>query len=115
MARPQAFTGAWVAARLRSFTPLAGLHNLNRAQSCRAQHSWTRSLNLITFVLKEDIMVRRTTKSGAVWHEPPYTWEEEQELYRGMVLQPGATILHAPRPASPSEPSPGSPFPEPAE
>ena len=51
-------------------------------------------------------MVRRTGDDGAVWHEPPYTWEEEQELYRGMAMQPGATILQAPRVvAVPSEPS----------
>ena len=59
-------------------------------------------------------MVRRTGDDGGVWHEPPYTWEEEQELYRGMAMQPGATILHAPRPAPPSEPSPGSLPPAPA-
>jgi hypothetical protein len=59
-------------------------------------------------------MVRRTADNGAVWHEPPYTWEEEQELYRGMALQSGATILHAPRPGATSWPRPGSPSPAPA-
>jgi hypothetical protein len=59
-------------------------------------------------------MVRRTADNGAVWHEPPYTWEEEQALYRGMAMQPGSTILHAPRPGGSSEPSSGSPPPKPA-
>ena len=53
-------------------------------------------------------MVRRTGEDGGVWHEPPYTWEEEQALYRGMAMQPGSTILHASRVvAASSEPRPG--------
>ena len=59
-------------------------------------------------------MVRRTADNGAVWHEPPYTWEEEQEIYRGMAMQPGATILHAPPAPASSEPSPESRSPAPA-
>jgi hypothetical protein len=40
-------------------------------------------------------MVRRVSKQGGIWHEPPYTEEESFELYRAMSYQGGgATILH---------------------
>jgi hypothetical protein len=43
-------------------------------------------------------MVKIMTDDGKSWfHEPPYTWEEEQAIYRGMSLQSGATILHGRR------------------
>ena len=51
-------------------------------------------------------MVRRTGDDGGVWHEPPYTWEEEQDMYRRMGGGP-VTILRAPRGGASSEPSPG--------
>ena len=37
-----------------------------------------------------------------VGHEPPYTEDEELELYRRMSLQPGATIYRGPAPPQPS-------------
>jgi hypothetical protein len=38
---------------------------------------------------------------GGGWHEPPFTWEEEQELYRRMSPQPGVpmTIYRGPQKA----------------
>jgi hypothetical protein len=29
-------------------------------------------------------MVFKNCKQGGGWHEPPYSWEEEQEIYRRM-------------------------------
>lgn len=40
-------------------------------------------------------MVKRIDDKGGIYHEPPYTWEEEQELYRIMSPQPGAQYIHA--------------------
>ena len=63
----------------------------------------------------EDVMVRVRDDLGGDFHEPPYTWEEEQDMYRRMGGGP-VTILHAPRPAAAtSEPILGSPSPKPAE
>jgi hypothetical protein len=42
-------------------------------------------------------MVRRTADNGAVYFEPPYTWDEEQEMYRRVGGGP-VTVLHAPKP-----------------
>jgi hypothetical protein len=53
-------------------------------------------------------MVRRVGKDGGVWHEPPYTWDEEMDFY-GRVGGGPVAILHAPKPAaakSPKSPKP---------
>ncbi len=44
-------------------------------------------------------MVFRKCKQGGGWHEPPYTWEEEMDLYRRMSPKPGVamTIYRGPR------------------
>jgi hypothetical protein len=53
-------------------------------------------------------MVKVLDKDGTVlFHEPPYTWEEEQEFYRRIGGGP-KVVLHAPRPA-PSAVKPKSP------
>ena len=38
-------------------------------------------------------MVRIVCPDGGVYHEPPYTWEEEQAFYRAMGNGP-VTVLH---------------------
>jgi hypothetical protein len=59
-------------------------------------------------------MVRVRDDLGGYFHEPPYTWEEEQELYQRMAGGNGPiTVVRGPRPAA-SEPCPGSPSPVPA-
>ena len=40
-------------------------------------------------------MVRKVAENGAVYHEPPYTWEEEQDFYRRIAGGP-VRVLHAP-------------------
>jgi hypothetical protein len=54
-------------------------------------------------------MVKKISDKGGVYHHPPYTWEEEMAIYKGMDIDGPVTILHGPRPASkpPSRP-PGS-------
>jgi hypothetical protein len=44
-------------------------------------------------------MVRIVNKDGSAFHEPPYTWEEEQEFYRriGGGLGPFSMLLLLPR------------------
>jgi hypothetical protein len=44
-------------------------------------------------------MVFRRDDKGGGWHEPPFTWKEEQELYRRMSPQPGVpmTIYRGPQ------------------
>ena len=54
-------------------------------------------------------MVRRVAKEGGVWHEPPYTFEEEMELYRR--VDGPITILHGPPPSAPETPYPTTPPP----
>lgn len=55
-------------------------------------------------------MVFRKSEKGGGWHEPPYTWEEEQEFYRRMSPKPGTpmTIYRGPKaadkPAPPKQP-----------
>jgi hypothetical protein len=39
-------------------------------------------------------MVFRRDEKGGGWHEPPYTWEEEMDLYRRMSPKEGFTIYH---------------------
>jgi hypothetical protein len=41
-------------------------------------------------------MVFRRDDKGGGWHEPPYTWEEEMELYRRMNAGP-MTIYYGSR------------------
>jgi hypothetical protein len=52
-------------------------------------------------------MVRRKTKTGAEYHEPPYTPEEDAEFYRR--FGGGPIAFTRPGPARPAEParSPG--------
>jgi hypothetical protein len=40
-------------------------------------------------------MVFRKSEKGGGWHEPPYTEEEEMELYRRMNPKEGFTIYHS--------------------
>ena len=50
-------------------------------------------------------MVRKRTDDGKGWyHEPPYTEEEEDELYRRMDAGPFARIIRQPRPSVPPQP-----------
>jgi hypothetical protein len=51
-------------------------------------------------------MVRKMTDKGGFYHEPPYTEEEEDMIYRGMDIDGPVTILHAPRPSSTPLPPP---------
>jgi hypothetical protein len=60
-------------------------------------------------------MVRMVSDEGGIWHEPPYTEEEEMELYRLATYKPGATFLHGPRPPGEEPPSPPAEPPLPAE
>jgi hypothetical protein len=60
-------------------------------------------------------MVRKLCDDGIhYYHEPPYTWEEEMAIYKGMDINGPVTILHGPRPASkaPSHPPGSRPKPE---
>ena len=58
-------------------------------------------------------MVFRRDRKGGGWHEPPYTREEEMELYRRMSLKPGVpmTIYRGPQKAAhePAQPEPPQP------
>jgi hypothetical protein len=38
-------------------------------------------------------MVRIVNEDGSAYHEPPYTWEEEQAFYRAIGKGP-ITVLH---------------------
>ena len=40
-------------------------------------------------------MVRIVNKDGGAFHEPPYTWQEQQEFYRRIGGGP-KVVLHAP-------------------
>ena len=52
-------------------------------------------------------MVRKVAENGSFYHEPPYTEEEELEIYRRMNAGP-FKILHPSRPpaAAPKHPTP---------
>jgi hypothetical protein len=50
-------------------------------------------------------MVRRIDDKGGVYHESPYTWEEEQALWRQMSPQRSLTRIHA-GPRGPQPPAP---------
>jgi hypothetical protein len=52
-------------------------------------------------------MVRKVAKNGAVYHEPPYTWQEEMEFYRRVGGATSLTILHGTPPAA-VEPAPAA-------
>lgn len=56
-------------------------------------------------------MVRKRAENGTYYHEPPYTEEEEFELYRMMDLKEGATILRGSPPAATPAPPRKSPHP----
>jgi hypothetical protein len=45
-------------------------------------------------------MVFRGDEKGGGWHEPPYTWEEEMELYRRMGGAKSLTIYRSQRPGA---------------
>lgn len=49
-----------------------------------------------------DVMVRKFTKLGSPYNEPPYTQEEEDELYRRM----GGGIVAFTRPSGTVKPPP---------
>jgi len=54
-------------------------------------------------------MVKVYGKDGTVlFHEPPFTWEKEQDFYRRMAGGP-KVVLHAPAPAAPKTVKPKSP------
>jgi hypothetical protein len=55
-------------------------------------------------------MVFRRDDKGGGWHEPPYTWEEEMDLYRRMSPKPGTpmTIYRGPKKAA-DKPAPQEP------
>jgi hypothetical protein len=61
-------------------------------------------------------MVRKIAENGSFYHEPPYTEEEELDLYCRMAGGP-FKVLHASRPpaAAPEHPLPKSPPRSPAE
>jgi hypothetical protein len=44
-------------------------------------------------------MVRRVDKFGSVYHEPPYTEEEQMELYRSMAMGPHSSFTRPTGPA----------------
>jgi hypothetical protein len=48
-------------------------------------------------------MVRVKGADGGYFHEPPYTWEEEQDFYRRISGGP-KVILHAPAAKNPAKP-----------
>ena len=52
-------------------------------------------------------MVRKISDGGAVYHEPPYTEEEQMALYRSSAMGPGAkfTSLRSVTAAKPGTPS----------
>jgi hypothetical protein len=71
-------------------------------------------------------MVRVVNEDGSVFHEPPYTEEEEMELYRSSAMGPRSSFTRptgpakhaavtenqtaaAPEPASPSDTPPSRP------
>jgi len=45
-------------------------------------------------------MVRKRAENGTFYHHPPYTWEEEQALYKSACAGP-FTVLRGPGPAKP--------------
>jgi hypothetical protein len=53
-------------------------------------------------------MVTKVAKNGLTWEEPPYTEEEEAELYRRMTSGP-ITVLYGSRGGKPPKKSPPPP------
>ena len=51
-------------------------------------------------------MVRKRAENGTYYHEPPYTWEEEQALYRSTGGDGPFTVLHGPHPPQPERKGP---------
>ena len=60
-------------------------------------------------------MVRKPTDTGGWYHEPPYTWEEEMAIYKGMDIDGPVTILRGPRPDAKPLPLPQKSPPPPEE
>jgi hypothetical protein len=56
-------------------------------------------------------MVRKMDDKGGYYHEPPYTWEEEMAIYKGMDIDGPVTVLRGPRPASTPSIPPQKPLP----
>jgi len=54
-------------------------------------------------------MTRKMCDDGIhYYHEPPYSWEEEMAIYKGMDIDGPVTVLHGPRPSKPPSRPPGS-------
>jgi hypothetical protein len=53
-------------------------------------------------------MVRVKGADGGYFHEPPYTWEEEQDFYRRVSNGP-ITVVHAPAAKKPAKPKRSKP------
>ena len=61
-------------------------------------------------------MVRKMCDDGIhFYHEPPYTFEEEMAIYKGMDIDGPVTILHGPRPAASKPATPPQKPPPPPE
>jgi hypothetical protein len=56
-------------------------------------------------------MVRKRTDTGGWYHEPPYTEEEEDMIYRGMDIDRPVTVLRGPSSVPPSPPRTSPPKP----
>lgn len=54
----------------------------------------------------ERMMVRKTDKLGGTYHEPPYTTEEEMELYKRMGSGPKTIHRGARSTDPPKDPEP---------
>ena len=59
-------------------------------------------------------MVKKINDKGGVYHEPPYTWEEEMDFYQRVGGATSLTIYHSTPPAAPQSPPQKSP-PQPPE
>jgi hypothetical protein len=55
-------------------------------------------------------MVRVKGADGGYFHEPPYTWEEEQDFYRRVSGGP-ITVVHAPAAKRVAKPKRSKPVP----
>jgi hypothetical protein len=53
-------------------------------------------------------MVTKVAENGTLYREPPYTEEEELELYRAMASGP-FTVVHRAAPSPPQKSQPQSP------
>lgn len=55
-------------------------------------------------------MIKRIDERGGVYHEPPYTPEEEADFYRRVADGP-VTVVKPPAAAEPQDPAPQPPQP----